>query len=266
MKTLNFLCLGDVIGRTGRKLLNKELLSLRNEKKIDIIIANGENSAGGLGINEKTYNQLLNAGVDIVTLGNHLWDKKGIYDIIEEKKLIRPLNYPYKTAPGKGVRIYQNLYVDFAVISLLGRVYMPRVPSPFEHITPVLEDLKNKGIKIILIDFHAEATSEKKAMGFHVDGQVSAIFGTHTHVQTNDDYILEGGTGYITDIGMCGDRDSVIGTDKKIILQKFLDSMPKRFEVSANEPMINGIIFSINPQTGKCVKTEKINRVYRRSD
>ncbi|MFA5479059.1 MAG: TIGR00282 family metallophosphoesterase [Candidatus Muiribacteriota bacterium] len=259
MNNFKIMMIGDVIGRTGRKTVNRELLGLRAKYNIDIIIANGENSAGGLGINQKTYSELLNSGVDIVTLGNHLWDKKEIFEIIEEKKLVRPLNYTCEKIEGRGVGIFEENGVKFAVISLLGRVFMPRVACPFRVIEEEIKKLEQAGIKIIIIDFHAEATSEKQAMGFFVDGKVSVIAGTHTHVQTNDERILQGGTGYITDLGMTGDKDSVIGVDKNIIISRFLDQMPKRFEVSSNTPMINGIVAEIDIETGKCKSIIKIN-------
>ncbi|MGM0607071.1 MAG: TIGR00282 family metallophosphoesterase [Candidatus Muiribacteriota bacterium] len=263
-KKLRIMMIGDIIGRCGRNLLKRELLSFRFKNNIDFIIANGENSAGGLGINKKTYRQMKEAGVDIITLGNHLWDKDEIDDIIEEKDIIRPLNYPCDSIGGQGFRIFENDDGEkFCVISLLGRVYMPKVSCPFNKIRNLVDNLIKSDIKTIIVDFHAEATSEKVAMGFFLDGKVSLIAGTHTHVQTNDDRILPNGTGYITDLGMTGDKDSVIGVDKDIIINKFLDQRPKRFNVTNNTPMLNGLISDIDIKSGQCTFIEKVNKVFK---
>jgi len=251
--------IGDVIGRTGRTLLHEHLMEIRAVENIDIVIANGENSAGGLGITGKTYRSMKQAGVDIITLGNHLWDKKEIYSIIENDDVIRPLNYPGKVE-GEGVRVFEETGLRFAVFSLLGRVFMPGGDCPFRSVKKEIDRLKEQGIKVILIDFHAEATSEKVAMGFYLDGSVSLIVGTHTHVQTNDARILPGGTGYITDLGMTGDRDSVIGVKTDIIIEKFLLQQPRRFKVGKKKPMINAVIAELNKETGLCRSIKKINK------
>ncbi len=251
--------IGDVIGRTGRTLLLDHLMEIRAVENIDIVIANGENSAGGLGITSKTYRAMKQAGVDIITLGNHLWDKSDIYSIIENDDVIRPLNYPGKVE-GEGVRIFEEAGLRFAVVSLLGRVYMPRGECPFRAMDKVIENLKKDGINIIIVDFHAEATSEKIAMGFYLDSRISLIAGTHTHVQTNDSRVLSGGTGYITDIGMTGDRESVIGIDKDIIIEKFLLQQPRRFKVGNKKPMINAVIAAVDKKTGLCKSIKKINK------
>jgi metallophosphoesterase (TIGR00282 family) len=237
---MNILFIGDVVGKPGRNYLAKNLQRLVEENDIDFTIVNGENSAGGVGITKNTYLELLGMGVDMITLGNHSWAKKEIFEFIEESdKLVRPANYP-KGTPGKGVRITEKSGKRIAVINLCGRVYMDCIECPFKIVDEVLEDLKDK-VDIIIVDFHAEATSEKLAMGWYLDGRVAAVLGTHTHVQTSDERVLPGGTAYITDTGMTGPRDSILGVEKDIVIRKFISGMPARFEVASGEVILGAV-------------------------
>jgi len=216
MKTLNILCIGDIIGRPGRICLEKHLSSIQKSHQIDFTIANAENAAGGFGLTIKTYKELLTYKIDALTSGNHIFHQKDIIsDFDNLNKLIRPLNYP-KGVPGKGYRLLKYNNYKIAVINLIGRVFMGEYDCPFQTIEKTLKEIQ-KETPIILIDFHAEATSEKNAMGWFLDDKVSLVFGTHTHIMTNDEQILPNGTGYITDIGMVGPYDSVIGMKKSLL-------------------------------------------------
>ncbi len=237
---MNILFIGDVVGRPGRNYLAKNLQKLVKDNDIDFTIANGENSAGGVGITKSTYDELLGMGIDMITLGNHSWAKKEIFEFIEEAdKLVRPANYPQNT-PGKGFRITEKSGKRIAVVNLCGRVYMDCIECPFKIVDEILEEIKDKA-DIIIVDFHAEATSEKLAMGWYLDGRVKAVLGTHTHVQTSDERVLPGGTAYITDTGMTGPRDSILGVEKDIVIRKFITGMPARFEVASGETVLGAV-------------------------
>lgn len=249
--------IGDVIGKYGRRILANTLPFIKRKYKPDVIIVNGENSAGGIGIVKKTAFEMFNAGVDIITTGNHVWDKREAIDLLkDDDHILRPINYP-KSVPGKG-------YIDFKtkdgtrgiVINLQGRVFMePVVDNPFIIID---EFLKRIDIKIILIDFHAEATAEKQAMGFYLNGRVSAVLGTHTHVQTNDLRILTNGTAYQTDVGMAGSMDSIIGMKKQPIITKFLTGINQRFEVAKKDMILDMAVVDINKLSGKATRVESV--------
>lgn len=242
---MNILFIGDVVGRPGRNYLMENLKRLKDNYSIDFTVVNGENSAGGVGITKSTYDEFINLGIDMVTLGNHTWSKKEILDFIEEADmLIRPANYP-KGTPGKGYKIKESAGKRIAVINLCGRVFMDCIECPFKTIDEVLADLKNNA-DIIIVDFHAEATSEKLAMGGYLDGRVHAVLGTHTHVQTSDERILPGGTAYITDIGMTGPKDSILGVEKEAVIRKFISGMPARFEVAAGEAILGAVIIQLD--------------------
>ncbi|HQE67654.1 MAG TPA: TIGR00282 family metallophosphoesterase, partial [Bacillota bacterium] len=218
---MNILFIGDVVGRPGRNYLCTNLKRLVEENNIDFVIINGENSAGGVGITRSTYDELLGMGADIITLGNHSWAKKEVLEFIEDaERLIRPANYPEGT-PGKGFRIAEKAGKRIAVINLSGRVFMDCIDCPFKAADKILNELKNEA-DVIIVDFHAEATSEKLAMGWYLDGRVHAVLGTHTHVQTSDERILPGGTAYITDVGMTGPIDSILGVEKETVIRKFI--------------------------------------------
>lgn len=252
------LFIGDIVGKTGRRAVKEHIPSLKNLYKLDIVIANGENAAGGFGINQKTAHELFQAGVDIITTGNHVWDKKeAVSYIAKERRILRPLNYPPST-PGFG-SIILNIRNDLkvAVICLSGRVFMNYFDCPFRTAKSEIEEIQ-KETNLIFIDFHGEATSEKKAFGYFIDGNATAVIGTHTHVQTADERILPNGTAYITDVGMTGPEDSVIGVDKSQIIQKFLDLMPKKFDVPDGKAIMNALIIEANERTGKAKAIQRL--------
>jgi len=249
--------IGDVYGSPGRSILEQYLPTLREKYRPQIIIVNGENSAGGRGITEKIYKKFLSLGVHAITMGNHTWDQKEIFEFIEgANRLVRPANYP-KNNPGKGI-VYVNYNGrEIAVINLQGRTFLPAIDDPFTMADELIKEAQ-KRTNIIFLDFHAEATSEKLALGWYVDGRISAMVGTHTHVQTADERILPKGTGYITDAGMTGPYNGIIGVEKDIIIQRFKTGLPARFEVAKGAKQLNGVIFKINLDTGK---TESIERI-----
>lgn len=258
---MRILFIGDVVGRPGRKALKDNLKGLKVEFHPELVIANGENAAGGNGITKDTAKDLINCGVDIITMGNHVWDKKDVLKFISNSEhIIRPANYPPGT-PGQGYKILKiDNDLEVAVINLSGRVFMDALDCPFRKADDLLMQIKemHDRIRVIFIDFHAEATSEKKAMGYYLDGRVSAVCGTHTHVQTADECILPGGTAYITDVGMTGPSNSVIGVDIDIILRKFTTQIPERFEVAKGFYQLNAVIIDIDEVTGKATNINRI--------
>lgn len=253
---MKILCIGDIVGRVGRDMvfsyLDKHLYDY------DLVIANGENAAHGKGITKNVYEELKRAGIDGITLGNHTWGCGDVKRILEfEDDIIRPANFD-EGCPGVGSMVLKARNgVLVGVINIIGRVYMQPADSPFTIVKKEIEKLKKK-TNIILVDFHAEATSEKISMGYFLDGEVSAVFGTHTHVQTADEKILQNGTGYITDLGMTGPIHSVLGMDKSLIVNKFLNNMPVKFEVATGDGEFSGCVFEIDENTGKTVKVERI--------
>jgi metallophosphoesterase (TIGR00282 family) len=254
---MRFLAIGDVVGRPGRNILKSTLSKLKENYKIDVVIANCENAAGGNGLTKKVADELFSIGIDVMTMGNHVWANKEIFSFIEnETRIIRPANYPEGTTPGRGYNVFEKNNLKFAVINLCGRVFMENLDCPFRKIDEILGKIE---CPIVIVDFHAEATSEKIALGFYVDGRVSCLYGTHTHVQTADEKILPNGTAYITDIGMTGPYDSVLGVDKDIVIQKFTTLLPVRFEVAKGKAQFNGIVFEVDNNTGKAVSIERIN-------
>ncbi|HLS20462.1 MAG TPA: TIGR00282 family metallophosphoesterase [Bacillota bacterium] len=255
---MKILFIGDVVSSPGRKMVQDYLPKLRKKYQPHVIIINGENAAGGKGITEKIYKQFLQWGAHIVTLGNHAWDKKEIFDFINhEKYLIRPANFP-KTTPGRGMAFVQLNDLEIAVINLQGRTFMPPLDDPFQKIDELIKIAK-KRTNIIFLDFHAEATSEKQAMGYYVDGRVSAMVGTHTHIQTADERILPEGTGYITDVGMTGPYDAVLGVEKEAIIKRFTSQLPVRFNIDkSGRNQLSGVIITIDPQTGLAKHIERI--------
>ena len=254
---MKILAVGDIVGLNGIKKLKQELHEIKNKENIDFIIVNGENSAEGMGITEKNFNDILEENVDVVTMGNHTWGKKDIFKFIDSPKLLRPANYP-KGVVGKGYNIYTCMDKKIAVINLIGRVDMNVLSeNPFIIANKIIEKIQNQ-VDIIVIDFHAEATAEKIAMGYFLDGKVTIIFGTHTHVQTADEQILEKGTAYITDIGMTGPKKSVIGMDISASIKRFETTLPERDKVATGECMLNGVVFDIDDTTNKVVKIKRI--------
>lgn len=250
--------IGDIIGNAGTEKVKKILPQYIKTNNIDFVIANGENSAEGMGITSKIFNDLMNSGVNVVTMGNHTWGKKDIFNIIENKNLLRPANYP-KEVLGNGYGIYECNGKAICVINLIGRVDMNVLSeNPFIIAKDIVNEVKNM-VDIIIIDFHAEATAEKIAMGYYLDGEVTAIYGTHTHVQTADEKILEKGTAYITDVGMTGPKKSVIGMEVDASIKRFVTTLPERYKVSDDKDVfLNGCILEIDDET---CRTEKIVRI-----
>lgn len=254
---MKILAVGDLVGENGVKKLKQELPRIRQQENIDFVIVNAENSAGGMGITTKIFEDLLNLKVDCITMGNHTWGKKDIFTFIDNPRLIRPANYS-KGVVGKGYGIYECNGKKIGVINLIGRTDMNVLSeNPFTVASELVEDMKNK-TDIIIIDFHAEATAEKIAMGIYLDGKITALYGTHTHVQTADEHILEKGTAYITDIGMTGPKNSVIGMDPQASIKRFVTSLPERYKLAEGNCIFNACIFEINDET---CRVEKINRI-----
>ena len=253
---MKILAVGDLVGETGVEKLKRTLPNLQEAEHIEFTIINGENSAGGMGMTSKIYNELNRLNIDVITMGNHTWGKKDIFTFIDDKKIIRPANYS-KGCPGKGYTIIQKDNKKIAVVNLIGRTDMGVLSdNPFTCIDHIIEKLK---VDIIVLDFHAEATAEKIAMGYYVDGRITAMFGTHTHVQTADEKILENGTGYITDVGMTGPEKSVIGMDVDASLKRFVTSLPEKYKLAEGSCMLNGVIFDIDDETNKVKKIYRIN-------
>lgn len=260
----NILVIGDIVGRCGRELIFEKLKDIKNEYNIDFTIVNGENATTGNGITEKYAYMLLDAGADCITLGNHAFDKKDLNNMLDaSKEIVRPLNVN-PDLPGDGVAVFDMGEYKIAVINLLGNVFIDGADSnPFPVLQKAIENIERKyGFCNIIVDFHAEATSEKQALGFFMDGKITALFGTHTHVQTNDIKILKNGTGYITDVGMTGAEYSVIGLDKDIAVNRFAIGEKGKFKWSDISPMINGCVFTIDERTGKTVSVKSIYKRY----
>lgn len=257
---LKILAIGDIVSQQGCDYLRKELPKLKKELGADIVIANGENSAVGNGITPYSANFILDSGVDLITLGNHSLKRREIYDYLNENNpVIRPANY-HRTAPGRGYEIIDKGYCRIAVINLQGSVFMEPVENPFHIINDIVDEIHSQGINIIIIDFHAETTSEKRAMGFFLDGKISAIFGTHTHTQTNDNQILPQGTGYITDLGMTGPYYSILGVKPECVIEKLTTNLPVRFITEDGTCVLEGCLFEIDNETGKAINTSLIRR------
>ncbi|NOX97066.1 MAG: TIGR00282 family metallophosphoesterase [Nitrospirae bacterium] len=255
---MKILFIGDIVGRGGREAVRELLPRIQREEGIDLSVANGENAAGGTGITPKIMNQLFFCGVDIITSGNHLWDKKEIIPTIDkERRLLRPANYP-PGVPGLGSTVAETASgLRIGIINLSGRVFMPALDCPFRTAEREIEKLRKK-TQLILVDIHAEATSEKIAMGWFLDGKVSAVVGTHTHVQTADERIMPQGTAYITDVGMTGSAESVIGVKTDLILRRFLTQLPVRFEPAEEDIYLSAVVLDLNPSTGKANSIERV--------
>lgn len=259
---MKILFIGDIVGSPGRDAVRDIVPKIKIREGIDFVIANAENSAGGTGITPRVTNDLFNSGCNVLTAGDHIWRRHEVLEIIDsEDRLIRPLNLP-AGSPGRGYNFYKTQSgANVAIVSLLGQVFIQTMStSPFIAIRDLLPKLKQE-TKIIIIDFHAEATSEKIALGWFLDGEVSCILGSHTHVQTADEHILPKGTAYITDVGMTGPFDSVIGRKKENIIERFLVGMPIRFELGLEDIRLQGAIVEIDEQTGKAVSIKRVNEV-----
>ncbi|MFA5880397.1 MAG: TIGR00282 family metallophosphoesterase [Candidatus Margulisiibacteriota bacterium] len=262
MINLRLLCLGDVVGKPGRIALKNHLPQIQNDLKVNFTIVNIENAAGGHGLTTKIYQELNHLDIQAYTSGNHIYNKKeAVKDFFVYEKLVRPLNYPQGN-PGVGYRIYNYNGIKIGVVNLVGRVFMGLADCPFQIITKFLPEI-TRLTDLIIVDFHAETTSEKQAMGWYLDGKVTAVFGTHTHIITADEKILPAGTAYITDIGMVGAEDSVIGMSKEPIIERFLTQLPIKFEPPIHGGQtINGIVMDIEIKTKKVVSITRFQRNY----
>jgi len=257
---LRILFIGDIVGNPGRKAAKEMICEIKKEKGFDFCIANCENAAGGSGITYVVAQELYKSGVDAITLGNHTWSKREVLNFIDsDHKIVRPANYP-RELPGNGSTIIAGECGKIGVLNLMGRVYMDSIDCPFKAAQRELEYLKSF-VKVIIVDMHAEATSEKCAMAWHLDGSVSCVLGTHTHVQTSDERILPCGTGFITDVGMTGPYEGILGIDREIIIEKFITHMPLRFEIAKGSVQFNAVIVDIDEKCGKTTGIERIARI-----
>ena len=256
---MNILFVGDIVGRPGRELVRKGLRALVEHHSVDLVIANAENAAAGFGVTKDIGDTLLEAGVDVMTSGNHIWDKKEVFEYIAgEPRLLRPANYP-AGVPGRGSYVAQTGDGrSVGVINVMGRVFMLNIDDPFAVVLREIEAIRHRA-RIIIVDVHAEATSEKVAMGWHLDGKVTAVIGTHTHVQTADERILPQGTACLTDAGMTGPHDSIIGMEKEPSLARFLNGMPSRFEPATGNPRLNGALIEADEKTGRATRITRIS-------
>ena len=255
---MKVLAVGDIVGTAGINKLKQSLKQITEKEKIDFIIVNAENSAEGMGITEKNFKDITSLGVDCITMGNHTWGKKDIFKFIDSPKIIRPANYP-EGVVGKGYNIYTCKGKKIAVMNLIGRVDINILTeNPFIMAKDMVEEIKEQ-VDIIIIDFHAEATAEKIAMARYLDGKITAIFGTHTHVQTADEQILPNGTGYITDIGMTGPKYSVIGMNIQSSIKRFETALPERYKIAEGDCILNAVVFDIDDKTSK---VKEIKRIY----
>ena len=254
---MKILAIGDIVGESGVRKLKEVLPSLKEQEEIDFVITNGENSAGGMGITERNFKDILEAGTDVVTMGNHTWGKKDIFKFIDDPQILRPANYP-KGVVGKGLGIYKCKDKKIAVMNFMGRVDLNILTeNPFVMAKEMVEELQGK-VDMIFIDFHAEATAEKIAMGRFLDGKITALWGTHTHVQTADEQILPNGTGYITDIGMTGPKESVIGMDVKVSFKRFETTLPEKYKLAEGNCILNAVEFIVDEKTNKVTDIKRI--------
>lgn len=253
---MNILAIGDVVGSVGCKFLREKLPAIKKLKKIDLTIANGENSADGNGITPSSADFLMKSGVDIITTGNHTFRRRECYPLFDSSdSLIRPANFPDGTTPGKGFTVYDFGYTQVTVINLMGCMYLESLNDPYITIDKILKEVNTK---IIILDFHAEATAEKIALGYYLDGKISAMFGTHTHVQTADERIFQNGMGFITDVGMTGPIESVLGVKPELAIRKFKEKMPVRFDLASGNCKMDCIIFDIDEKTGRTRSLERM--------
>jgi metallophosphoesterase (TIGR00282 family) len=253
---VNILAIGDIIGRPGRQAVHELLPELRREYNLNMVIANGENAAGGFGLTEGIARELLSDGVDVITSGNHIWAQREFLPLLDGNlPVVRPLNYP-SGVPGRG---YIVTAANVMVVNLIGRTFMSSYDCPFRAMDDLLNNLENKP-PVIIVDFHAEATSEKVALGRYLDGRVSAVLGTHTHVGTIDAAVLPGGTAYVTDLGMTGPKDSIIGDDADAVLQRFLTMMPHRLSVGKGTPILNSVMVEVDESSGRATGIRRVDR------
>jgi len=259
-ETIMILIAGDVVGRPGREACRRFIPELRKSERLEFVIVNGENAAGGSGITESTANELFDAGADVITSGDHIFKSKNVDSFFhKESRILRPANYP-EGAPGFGSGVFSSRNgIKIGVVNVIGRVFLAPVDCPFKRAKEEIERLK-KETAVIIVDIHAEATSEKVAFGWYLDGEVSAVFGTHTHIQTADESILPNGTAYITDVGMTGPYRSVLGREITPVLHRFLTQLPAKFEVASEDVRFLGAIVEIDPRTGRAGRIQRIER------
>ena len=256
---MNILFIGDIVGKPGRRILSRFLPELMDETAAHLVIVNAENAAGGFGMSLQIYEQLTGLGVDVITTGNHVWDRREFLQEINDcERLLRPYNYP-PGAPGRGLIVIETDLGPAAILNLAGRVYMLPADDPFRASDSALAEIE-PDVKVKFVDFHAEATSEKQALGWRLDGRVTAVIGTHTHVPTADERVLPQGTAYLTDAGMCGPRDSIIGVKIEPSLDRFLTGIPHRFETAAGPVELNGVAIDCDEKTGKARSIRRIHR------
>jgi metallophosphoesterase (TIGR00282 family) len=257
---MKVLFVGDIVARPGRDLLKRALKSLVRAHGIDIVLANVENAAGGAGVTREIVDELLALGVQVLTSGNHIWDKREVLQFIDvEPRLLRPANYP-QGAPGSGSFVLQGSDgVSVGVVNVMGRIFLANIDDPFAVATREIGRVRDAGARIIVVDFHAEATSEKIAFGWHFDGTVTAVVGTHTHVQTADERVLPGGTAYITDVGMTGATDGVIGMERTAVITRFMTGVPARMETASGDPRLNAVIIEADVATGRATGIARLN-------
>ncbi len=259
MKSLTVLCIGDIFGEPGRRALAHFLPRLRTELEVDLVVANVENAAAGFGVTPTLARGFLDGGIDVMTSGNHIWDRKEIIEyIVKENLLLRPANYP-RGVPGVGSVVVKAGAHRVGVLNLQGRVFMSPIDCPFATADAEVERLRSE-TRLIVVDMHGEATSEKQAMGWYLDGRVSAVVGSHSHVQTADERLLPGGTAFITDLGITGPFDSVIGVDKALAIQRFVTGMPNRFEPAKGRVRVQGVVIRIDPESGRAIGIERVQR------
>ena len=258
LRRMRLLFLGDVVGKGARQALRRRLRALRRERGVAFVVANGENAAGGKGLDPDSADELFDAGVDVITTGNHVWQHSRLLPVLEhETRILRPANFP-EGNPGRGFTVQQAANgVSVAVVNLIGRVFMGSFDCPFRAADRILAAVAGEA-DVVLVDMHAETTSEKVAMGWHLAGRVAGVVGSHTHVQTADERILPGGTAYLTDAGMCGPVDSVIGMRRDEVLHRFLTQMPVRFEVAKGPLLVQGALLDVDPENGRATAIERV--------
>ena len=263
---MRILFIGDVVGRVGRRAVAEHLPGLLEEYAVDFTVANGENAAGGVGLTPRTAEELFGSGIDVLTSGNHIWDKRDAFDLLnEDSRIVRPANYP-QGAPGRGwTLVSSDDGVTVGVVNLQGRVFMQGIDCPFRVGEEILKSLREK-TRVLVVDVHAEATSEKLALGHHFSGLASAVLGTHTHVQTADEQLMDGGTAYITDVGMTGPADSIIGVRTELSVARFVTQLPQRFETASGRAIVNAVVIDVDESTGAAGGITRILRLEERGD
>lgn len=260
MDPFRVLFIGDVVGQPGKYVLSRVLKELREDLRPDLVVANGENLAGGKGVTPNLAAKCFGFGVDVLTTGNHVWKNREVFRIVDtEPRLLRPLNFP-PGAPGRGFGLYGPADRPVAVINLIGRINLLHVDCPFRAMDELLASPALRDVRLRIVDFHAETTSEKVAMGWHLDGRVTALLGTHTHVPTADEAVLPGGTAYITDVGMTGPHDSVLGVEKRRIVEHFITQMPVQFAIAEGDLRLNAVVVEADPATGRALSIRRLSR------